>query len=288
MIKIYDRYNKKYIDEEQFGQKALNFLYNTFIGRILLKIAINPITSKLIGLYKKSSFSKNGIKKLIKDYDIDMSIYEEKEYNSFNDFFTRNIKLNKRKMINNSNYFISPVDSKLLVYRISDDCILNIKNSNYSLSELVKDKIDLGEFTNGLCLVFRLSLDNYHHYCFPDNGKLKSSFTIKGVLHTVSSISKNYKIYKENKRVVSLLETDNFDDLIFIEVGALSVGDIINHNLLEFKKGEEKGYFSLGGSTIIILVKDNVLNIDNDIMKNSKKGIETKINYREKIGEKID
>ena len=141
MIKIYDRYNKKYIEEEQFGQKTLNFLYNTFIGRILLKIAINPITSKLIGLYKKSSFSKNSIKKMIKDYDIDMSIYEDKEYNSFNDFFTRNIKLNKRKMINNSNYFISPADSKLLVYRISDDCILNIKSSNYSLSELVKDKM---------------------------------------------------------------------------------------------------------------------------------------------------
>lgn len=287
MIKIYDRANKKYIDEEQFGQDALNFLYNNALGRIILKIAVNPVISKLIGAYKKSRISKRGIKSLIKDYDIDMSLYEEKEYKSFNDFFTRKIKLDKRPMIDNDNYFISPADSKVIAYDISKTNTFNIKGTEYTLNELVKDNIDLSDFQNGLCLVFRLSLDNYHHYCYPATGKLETTIKIKGKLHTVSSISKDFKIFKENKRVVSVLNTDNFDDIIYIEVGALSVGEIVNNDLSEFTKGEEKGYFSLGGSTIILLVKDNVIKLDEDILSNSEKGIETKVNYREKIGEKI-
>ena len=287
MIKIYDRHNKKYINENQYGQKSLELLYNTFYGRILSKIILNPITSKLIGIYKKSKLSKKDIEKIINDYNIDMTLYEEKEYKSFNDFFIRKIKLNKRKMIDNKNYFISPSDSKLIVYKITNDCVLNIKGSKYTLNELVKNKIELSDYKNGLCLIFRLSMDNYHHYCYPDNGKLSNSFKIKGKLHTVSSISKKHKVYKENKREVSILKTNNFDDLIFIEVGALLVGEIINNKDIKFKKGEEKGYFNLGGSTIIILVKDDILNIDKDIIENSEKGIETIVNYREKIGERI-
>ena len=180
MIKIYDRANKKYIDEEQFGQGALNFLYNNALGRIILKIAVNPVISKLIGAYKKSRISKRGIKSLIKDYDIDMSLYEEKEYKSFNDFFTRKIKLDKRPMIDNDNYFISPADSKVIAYDISKTNTFTIKGTEYTLNELVKDNVDLSDFQNGLCLVFRLSLDNYHHYCYPDTGKLETTIKIKG------------------------------------------------------------------------------------------------------------
>lgn len=287
MIKIYDRHNKKYINEKQYGQKYLNLLYNTFYGRILSKIILNPITSKLIGMYKKSKLSIKDINKIIKDYKIDMTIYEKKEYKSYNDFFTRKINLDKRKMINNKNYLISPSDSKLLVYQITEECILNIKGTKYTLEELVKNKIDLSDYKNGKCLIFRLSMDNYHHYCYPDDGKLLNSFKIKGKLHTVSSISKKYKIYKENKREISILKTNNFDELIFIEVGALLVGDIVNNKKTKFKKGEEKGFFNLGGSTIIILVKENVLKVDKDILDNSQNNIETIVNYREKIGERI-
>ena len=135
-----------------------------------------------------------------------MNIFENKEYKSFNEFFTRKIKLDKRQMINNNNYFISPADSKLLVYKITKDCLLNIKGSNYTLDELVKEKYDLSEYQNGLCLIFRLSMDDYHHYCYPDSGKLLKYNAIDGKLHTVRSISSKYKIYKVNQREYSILE----------------------------------------------------------------------------------
>ena len=288
MIKVYSREKQEYIDETQYGEKILIFLYETVIGRAILKVLINPVTSKIAALYKKSFISKLDIKGLVKKYNIDMSLYEDKKYKSFNDFFTRTLKKENIKIDQNKEVFISPCDSKVIAYKITGDNLLNIKHSTYQLEELVKNQIDLSDYKNGYCLIFRLSLDNYHHYCYPDNGELGDNYKIKGVLHTICSISEKYKIYKENKREVTVLKTENFDDIIFIEVGALVVGDIHNKTELNFTKGEEKGYFSMGGSTVVLLVKDKILKLDDDILENSGKGIETKVNYAERIGRKLN
>ena len=287
MIKIYDRKNKKYYEEKEKGNGVLKLLYNTFIGRIILKIIIHPVISKLGSIYNKSYFSKFKISRFIKTHNIVIEDFEEKNYKSFNDFFTRDIKSKKRPFSKDKIHFISPADSKLLVYNITEDLKLNIKDSTYTLNELVNNEEDLSEYKNGLCLVFRLTIDDYHHYCYPDNGVLIKNNFIKGKLHTVRSISKNYKIYKVNQREYSILNTENFGEIIYIEVGALMVGKIINSNKCKFLKGEEKGHFELGGSTIVILLKDNQIKIDKDILENSKKDIETKVRYREKIGVKI-
>ena len=54
--------------------------------------------------------------------------------------------------------------------------------------------------------------------------------------------------------------------------------------LVKFKKGEEKGYFEFGGSTIVLLVKKGMVKVDNDIITNSEEDIETNVKYGEKIG----
>lgn len=284
MASIYDRKTKKYYEETQTDGVLLNFLYNTPVGRILLKILINPIISKIGGLYNDSLISKLKIEKFIKSNNIDMTDYKEQEYKNFNEFFIREIKERKRPLSKNKNSFISPADSKLLVYNITNDLKLFIKGSTYTLNELVNNEEDLSAYKNGLCLVFRLCVDDYHHYCYPDNGFLIKKNFIKGKLHTVRSISKDYKIYKVNQREYSILKTDNFDEIIYIEVGAMMVGKIVNLNKGKFTKGEEKGYFKFGGSTVVVLLKDNVVNIDKDILENSKKDIETKVRYHETIG----
>jgi phosphatidylserine decarboxylase len=73
--------------------------------------------------------------------------------------------------------------------------------------------------------------------------------------------------------------------MIQIEVGAMLVGRIKNANKTTFKKGEEKGYFDFGGSTVVLLVNKDI-KIDDDILAQSAKGIETKVSYGERIGEK--
>ena len=286
MNTIYDRsINKLY---EENIPKSLSFFYNNFIGRIILKILITKPISRLAGIYMDSKLSKLKIRKFIKKNNIDMSEYQKENYMSFNDFFIRTIKVSKRKKDKNKFNFISPADSRLSVYKIDKNTKFKIKNSIYTVSELIKDKELAKEYKNGYCLVFRLSVDDYHHYSFTDDGILISQKEINGVLHTVNPIaSKKYKVYSENNRVVSVLSTRNFGKIVYVEVGALMVGKIKNKIVNKFKKCDEKGYFCFGGSTVVILVKQNIIELDEDILKYSKKDIEVKVKMYEKIGKKV-
>lgn len=270
----YDLNNKKYIESDT--NKSLLFLYNTFIGRIILKIAITKPISNTYALYMNSRLSKRKIKKFIIDNKINMDEYISKEYNSFNDFFIREIKSGKRKI---DKGLISVCDSKLSVYKINKDLKLNIKNSVYSIKDLINEDRDYK-----YALVFRLCVDDYHHYVFPDDGRVKSSKYINGKLHTVQPISQErYKIFHQNSREITFLECDNLGDVCYIEVGALLVGKIVNEAKVEFKKGEEKGHFEFGGSTVILLINKDI-EINDKIIENSKKGIETIVKLGQYIG----
>ncbi|NLL02373.1 MAG: phosphatidylserine decarboxylase [Mollicutes bacterium] len=268
--------------------KTTLFLYKTFIGRIILKIITLRLISKIIGLFLSTRLSKFIISIIIKKNNIDMSEYVETKYKSFNDFFTRNIKQEKRNIELNKNILISPCDANLSVYRINKDNKFYIKGSSYSINELLKDNISK-DYLNGYICIFRLCVDNYHHYCYIDNGYKSANNYIQGILHTVRPIAlKKYNIYHQNSREWSILHTENFGDVIQIEIGALLVGKIVNHHSnYQFKKGEEKGYFEYGGSTICLLFKKNTIRIEDDILNNTKNDIETTVKYGERIGKKI-
>ena len=267
------------------SSKALNFFYGNFIGRVLLKVMITKPISNLIGFYMNSRLSKHKINKFVDKNNINTFEYEAKNYKSYNEFFTRKVIPYKRPINARRDIFISPCDSKLLVYKINEDLTLKIKDSYYSIDTLV-DKDIMNEYKDGYALVFRLSTDNYHRYCYIDSGSKTDNYYIKGVFHTVQPISlKNYNFYKTNSREWTVLNTKNFGKVIDIDIGALGVGRIKNnHKDYEFKKGEEKGYFEFGGSTIVLLVKKNIINIDKDIMENSLENIETIVKYGEGIG----
>ena len=285
---IYDRKNKIYYKEKIYKYKQLNFFYNTLLGRIILKLVTCRTISKIYGSYMDSKLSKNKISKFIKANKINMNEYENKEYSSFNDFFSRKILDGKRIIDNNPNSLIAIADSKLKYIKITGDTRLKIKNTIYSLEDLIKDKELSARYINGDCLIFRLTVSDYHRYCYLDNGNQGNNVKIKGVLHTVNSISQDrYKIFAQNSREYTVLNTENFGQVVQVEVGALLVGKINNYTQNNnFVRGEEKGLFEFGGSTIILLFENGKIKIDNDIVENSLKDIETKIKMGEKIGEK--
>lgn len=282
-MKIYDRHLGSYIEEEQFGSSKLEFLYNNPFGRLLLKLAVSPLVSGIYGKVNSGRRSAKKIPSFIEQQHIDMDDFEDREYESFNDFFIRKIKPGKRPVDMSSDALISPADSKLLVYRIDEETRLNIKGREYTVDEILGE--DGKDYSGGTALVFRLSVGDYHRFGYPDSGKVLSRKKIKGKLHTVSSISRDHKIYKENTREISILETDDFGRIAYVAVGALLVGKIVDHGDALFCKGQEKGYFEPGGSTVIMIV--NGIDIDSDIMEQSDKGIETNVRFGERIGRKI-
>ena len=97
--------------------------------------------------------------------------------------------------------------------------------------------------------------------------------------------SDHFPIYKENAREFTVLHTDAFGDAVMMEVGALLVGKIVNHPGDPLvTRGQEKGYFRFGGSTVVVVLKAGAAQIDPDLLENSGEGIETQVRYGEKIG----
>lgn len=273
---------------DEIGSGPIVFLYRNKLGRLLLKIISLPIISKIAGWFMDRKISAIAIKRFIKKNNIDVSIYEEKKYTSYNDFFTRKIKNKCRKIDMNPKSLISPCDSKLSAYEINEKSVFKIKDSYYKVEDLLKDEKLAKKYQDGYCLIFRLCVDDYHRYCYIDNGKKNKNKFINGVLYTVRPIVlENYNIYKENSREYTTLKTENFGDVIQVEVGATIVGRIKNHHEeYNFTKGEEKGMFEFGGSTIVLLIEKNKVEVDKEIMDNTKQGYETVVKYGEKIGHK--
>lgn len=285
-MKIWDRKRNIFYEEKEYGKKKLDFLYNTFLGRILLKLIFSRVWfSKLQAIYQNSKISKRKILPFILKYNVDMSVYENQSYNSFSDFFKRK-RIIKNKTFENE--LIAIADSKLQVFSIQDNLELKIKQSIYSLNELIQDEQIVKKYKDGTCLIYRLSMDDYHRFMFLDDGSIINSKKIKGVLHTIRPISKRYNVFCQNSRQVTFLNTKNFGRVIQIEVGAMLVGKIVNYKKINFKRLEEKGYFDFGGSTIVQLFEKEKIKIDGDILAKSKENIETKVEIGMKIGEKYD
>lgn len=267
----------------------LKFLYKTSIGRMLLKVLTNPSISRLCGKFLDTTVSLILVPIFIRINNIDMSQYRVEQYESFNDFFCRRIKSEYRPIEKDKNALIAPCDGYLTAYTIKGNTVLPIKQSQYRITRLLRSKKLSEEFYGGTCLVFRLCVDNYHRYCYFDSGVKGRNHYINGKLHTVQPIAlENVPVFVENSREFTVMKTRHFGKAIQMEVGAMLVGKIDNyHEQYRFKRGEEKGRFLYGGSTIILLLKKDAVKIDERIVEASKKQIETPVKMGDVIGYKM-
>lgn len=275
-------------ENNSLQDRFLEKMYGSVIGRILIKPLVSPVVSSIGGKLLDSKISAAAIPAFVKKTGINMDDYEEKKYHSYNDFFTRKIRPDARSIDMMPEHFISPCDSRLSVYPISSDGRVNIKHTRYTAAELLRDSRLARKYEQGYMWVFRLCVDDYHRYIYVDQGKESQRRCIKGVLHTVNPAANDvYPIYKENTREYSLLQTEHFGTVLMMEVGALMVGKIVNHPVKQqVQRGEDKGHFAFGGSTIILMTQPGMVDPDEDLLANSEQGIETKIYMGEKIGRK--
>ena len=266
--------------------RLLAALYGNAFGRMLLKPLTAPGLSKLAGKFLSTKASKVFIKPFIRNNHIDMSQFEPVEYESYNDFFSRRIRPEARPIDMDPRHLISPADSKLTALPITETGRFTLKHTEYTVGSLLRDPALAAEYVGGWCLIFRLTVDDYHRYCYAFSGEKGENIRIPGKLHTVNPIANDFfPIYKENAREYTVLHTREFGDVIAMEVGALLVGKIVNHHgPAPIRRGQEKGYFQFGGSTVVLLLKKDTAILDGDILENSRNGIETVVKFGEKIG----
>lgn len=294
MIRVYNRQTQNYEIEKVAGENYIKWSYESPVGKGLTELLVKKkLFSKIYGSYCDTSFSKKKIPSFIKDFDIDMNISSNAidDFNSFNDFFVRTLKEDSRPILKDNNLLISPGDGRLFAYEnININNLVQVKGIHYSLSELIGDTSVAMEYEGGVCLVLRLCPTDYHRFHFVDNGLPLQNNFINGNYYSVNPIALERipKLYCQNKREWSIFKSDNFGDIIHVEVGATCVGTIIQTYTPNKKvsKGEEKGYFKFGGSTTILLFKKDTIKIHEDILHQTDLGFESKVLMGEVIGTK--
>ncbi len=263
--------------------RTLKFLYSTVFGRIILRVLRAKWLSKAAGSFLSTRLSKFLINPFVKKNNIDLSEYECDGFACFNDCFCRKIKPGLRP-VDEDEPLVSPCDGLLSVYKIERGEVYPVKQSKYTVSSLLKDDKLAEEFRNGYIFIFRLCVNHYHRYAYAVSGIKSENIHIDGTLHTVRPIAlEREKVFCENSREYTVINTENFGKIVQIEVGAMLVGKIKNlHGEKQVEKGEEKGMFLYGGSTVILLTGDNLKPLP-DLLENTQSGFETPI----KLGEKI-
>ncbi len=248
----------------------LRFLYRTVPGRMILKLLVRPGVSKAAGRFLASRASGWMVPYYIQKYKIDMSDIKIPEggFPSFNAFFTRTKKGEVCRKAENE--LLSPCDGFLTPVGISKDTVLDIKHTQFSLEDLLKDRKLAEKFYDGTALIFRLTPANYHRYCYAADGKIICGRKIRGKLHCVRPIAvRTLPVYTQNSREYQVTRTENFGLVLQMEVGALLVGKIKNHKKplqsRDVWAAEEKGYFEFGGSTIIVLLQKDAVCVDESL-----------------------
>ena len=229
----------------------------------------SPLSKPLI----KPFAGKNGI--VLEDY---LPV----EYDCFNAFFCRPIRKNLRPIPDEAASFMAPCDGLLSAYTISDGLVLPIKQSRYTIAELLGNDPAAADFREGICLVFRLCVQHYHRYAYADAGTILTKRFLPGELHTVPVFTRNCREY-------TIMDTQNFGRLAQIEVGAMLVGRVENYKGagMSFRRGEEKGRFLYGGSTVVLLLQKERVELAGELFENTENGLETPVKLGEVLGQRM-
>lgn len=294
MIKIYNRKTGEYEVEKVAGGGLLKSLYGNSAGKLGLELLVKrKFYSWLTGVLCDSSISAKKIKGFVKAFDIDMEQCPDsmESFKSFNEFFTRRLKPEVRPFSEEKELFLSPGDGRLKAWQgIDTGKLLQVKGSTYTLEELLGDKGLAKEYQGGSCILLRLAPVDYHRFHFVDSGSCSESRRIQGFYYSVNPVALNSipQVFCRNKREYSIFHSDNFGDMVYMEVGATSVGSIVQLYKAgaPVVRGEEKGYFKFGGSTVILFLKKDAVSIDEEILLQTELGYETGVLAGEKIGRK--
>lgn len=269
----------------------LRFLYETIPGRILLKLLVQPKVSQLAGKILSVRASKCLIPYYIKKHRIGMDDIEVPQggFTSFQDFFARRRKGVVRSR--DTGQLISPCDGFLTPVRIGRETVFEIKQTRYSLEDLLKSRSLAEKFTQGMALIFRLTPANYHRYCYAADGRVRKTEYIPGILHCVRPVAlRNIPVFVQNSREYQVVETEQFGTIVHMEIGALLVGKIQNNGVAEnqlVKAGEEKGYFEFGGSTVALLLQKDAVSFEKKLYKRRNRNGEIPVCMGEEIGKSI-
>ena len=271
------------------GDGFLRFAYETLLGRTIWPVIFGSgFCSSLLGAFYDSRLSRRSIANLanLPGCHPDEAEKPVADYVSFNEFFTRRLRPECRPF---GEGVVSPAEGRLRLWLDADmDVPLPIKSATRTLREVVQPKdapaVPAGRYD---IVVVRLAPVDYHRFHFPCECRTtEPPRVVSGAYHSVNPIAllRRPDIYAMNERQILRCEAD-FGPFWLVEVGAFGVGTIAQTFTGDrHAKGDEKGYFKFGGSTMIFVSPTGALKFDDDLVRNSREGVETFIRVGERMG----
>ena len=243
------------------------------------------IISKIAGYCadcRCSWFSRWLIKHFMRHFNIQLDeaqVKDIRQFESFNAFFTRELEPAARPIADEPNAICSPCDGKLGQFGLIDQgSLLQAKGHDYSLISLLANHHNMAQiFNGGSYITGYLAPSDYHRVHIPFSGVLQDMIFVPGALFPVfpAATQEVAGLFARNERVISLFKTEQ-GMMAVILVGALNVGSMTTawhgpvlaksgieswnyeQRRIHLDRGDELGYFKLGGSTVIVLFEKQV------------------------------
>ena len=290
-IHYIDRQSGEIRQEIVPGEKWLQWLYYNPVGKLALQAVVKrKFLSQWYGRQMDKPASRSKIKDFVSSLDIDMdeALRPVEDFKTFNEFFIRRLKAEARPIDTNPDTIVSPADGKVLAFSgLQGLDSFFVKGQEFSPEEFLQDRALSEKYASGTLVIIRLAPVDYHRFHFPADGHISASNRIDGSYYSVSpyAVKSRLQVYWENVREYSVLRTVKAGNILICEVGATLVGSIVQSYRpeTEVEKGQEKGWFTFGGSTAILLFEAGKVQVDSDILKNTSNGYETGI----KLGERL-
>lgn len=294
-IRYRDRRSGALCHEQVFAEPFLYWLYNTRPGAWLNALLVDhPALSRLYGWWQRQPWSRARIERFIAEFQLDPAEFAGSigDYRSFHDFFVRRIRLQHRPLHADPLACIAPCDGKVLVYpRVDSATRFRIKRSVFDLNGCIGDPELAARFDGGAMVVSRLSFADYHYFHFPDAGVPSVARAVPGRYHAGGPYAQRHLIpfFSENYRMITHFESETFGDMLLIEVGALTVGSIEQNYEPDKRvhKGDVKGHFDLGGSTVVLLFRPGVIRFDEDLCRATEQDLETYVRLGDRLGRRV-
>jgi phosphatidylserine decarboxylase len=216
-----------------------------------------PAYDWLIATYQNTRRSARQIEPFIRKYQIDMSEFEDVPYRSFAEFFDRRFRDGVRSFPERPGEMGAFAEARYFGWEELDARqAFPIKGRSLDAAKILGSNERAKPFIGGPVLLARLSPVDYHHVHYLDDGRTTEDHRLGRRLWTVNwhALQNKPNILFVNERVVNVLETQNFGLVAFTEIGALSVGRIVQSHPLNspFRRGDRKSAFRFGGTAIIV------------------------------------
>lgn len=280
-IEFFNRYTQEIEEEKVLGEQWLRRIYSNPLGSLALHALIKrKIFSQIIGASKNCPSSKKDIAPFIKEYKIDMkeSQLQADEFPHFNAFFYRKLTPEARPLCQ-PNQAAFPADGRHMGWKNASEIDqVFIKGQRFDIQALLDCPELAKRFENGSVILSRLCPVDYHRFHFPVSGIPGMARPIAGPLASVSPICLRRKLswLWTNKREITLIESPQFGLVAMLEVGATCVGSI--HQTYDpckpVEMGDEKGYFSFGGSTVMTFFEPKRIRLAKDLLEQTAAGRE--------------